>query len=134
MLADVDYDDGRIACTDDEIIMRDYYGPFPKHIRYQEIREVQDVPNRWKLRLSGSGDFVHYLNWDPHRGRKDRALVIELKSRPDAEEKTSALQTPGEHGRFVKPVITPDDPDQVIAELTAHGVKVVRGEGSADLQ
>ena len=53
------YDDGRVACTDQEIVLRNYYGPFiAKHISYQAIREVRDVPNRWKNRTGGSGDFV----------------------------------------------------------------------------
>jgi hypothetical protein len=132
----VSYDDGRIACTDDELILRNYPGLFlgAKHIGYHEILEVHDVPNRWKMRISGSGDFVHYLNWDPHRRRKDRALVIDLKPKHGAEDMSSALQTPGEKARLVKPVITPDDPDQVIAELTAHGVTVLNEEGSPDGQ
>jgi hypothetical protein len=127
----VGYDDGRIACTDDELIISHYAGPFlgAKHIGYQEILEVHDVPNLWKMRLSGSGDFEHWLNWDPHRGSKDRALVIDLKRQAGAEDEASALRTPGEPARHVKPVITPDDPDQVIAELTAHGVVVCRDEG-----
>jgi len=103
----VGYDDGRVACTDQEIILRNYYGPFiAKRISYQAILEVRDVPNRWKNRTGGSGDFVYRLNWDPHRRHKDRALVIYLR------------------GLRVKPVMTPDEPDRVIAELVAHGVSV----------
>lgn len=124
------YDDGRVACTDHEVILRNYYGPFfAKRISYQEIREVRQVPNRWKWRLSGSGDFVYWLNWDPHRPRKDRALVIYLYGKAGSENKVSALRTPGETGPLVKPVMTPDDPDRVIAELTAHGVNVTSGQG-----
>jgi hypothetical protein len=122
------YDDGRVACTDQEIILRNYYGPFiAKHISYQAIREVRDVPNRWKNRTGGSGDFVYRLNWDPHRRRKDRALVICLREKSGTESRVSALRTPGEPGPRVKPVMTPDDPDQVIAELAAHGVSVTSG-------
>jgi len=119
------YDDGRVICTDQEVILRNYYGPFvAKHISYEEIREVRDVPNRWKNRTGGSGDFVYRLNWDPHRRGKDRALVIYLREKGGSESKVSALGTPGEPGPRVKPVMTPDDPDQVIAELVAHGVSV----------
>jgi len=64
----VGYDDGRVACTDQEIILRNYYAPFvAKHISYASIREVREVPNRWKQRPGGSGDFVYRLSWDPHR-------------------------------------------------------------------
>jgi hypothetical protein len=97
------------------------------HISYQAIREVRDVPNRWKNRTGGSGDFVYRLNWDPHRRRKDRALVIYLREKSGTEGRVSALRTPGESGPRVKPVMTPDDPDRVIAELTAHGVSVTSG-------
>ena len=52
-----------------------------KRISYQAILEVRDVPNTWKNRPGGSGDFVYRLNWDPHRRRKDRALVIYLRGK-----------------------------------------------------
>lgn len=108
--------------------MRNYYGPFiTKRISYQDIREVRDVPNRWKNRTGGSGDLVYRLNWDPRRRRKDRALVIYLRGKPGAGNTVSAFGTPGEAGPRVKPVITPDDPSQVIAELAAHGVNVTSG-------
>ena len=106
-------DDARVACTDQEIVLRNYYGPFiAKHISYQAIREVRDVPNRRKNRTGGSGDFVYRLNWDPHRRRKDRALVIYLREKSGTEGRVSALRTPGESGSRVKPVMTPDDPDR----------------------
>ena len=54
-----------------------------------EIREVRDVPNRWKNRTGASGDFVYRLNWDPHRRRKDRALVIYLREKRKAESRLS---------------------------------------------
>jgi hypothetical protein len=125
----VGYDDGRVACTDQEIILRNYYGPFlAKRISYPSIREVRDVPNRWKQRSGGSGDFVYRLNWDPQRKHKDRALVIYLNEKESATAKVSAVRTAGEVGPMVKPVMTPDDPDQVIAELSAHDVHVSHGE------
>ena len=125
----VGYDDGRVACTDQGIVLRNYYGPFlTKRISYDSILEVRDVPNRWKQRSGGSGDFVHRLNWDPHRKHKDRALVIYLNQKEAAAAKVSALRTAGEVGALVKPVMTPDDPDQVVAELSAHGVRVTRGQ------
>jgi hypothetical protein len=125
----VGYDDGRVACTDQGIILRNYYGPFvAKRISYESIREVREVANRWKQRPGGSGDFIYRLNWDPHRKHKDRALVIYLREKDSAAARVAALRTAGEVGPLVKPVMTPDDPEQVIAELSAHGVRVTRGE------
>ncbi|HUC26701.1 MAG TPA: hypothetical protein VMA73_28715 [Streptosporangiaceae bacterium] len=123
------YDDGRVACTDQGIILRNYYGPFlAKRISYDSIREVREVPNSWKQRPGGSGDFVYWLNWDPHRKHKDRALVIYLNAKESAATRVSAFRTAGEVGPQVKPVMTPDDIDQVVAELTAHGVHVSTGQ------
>jgi hypothetical protein len=109
------YDDGRIALTDDELVIRMYYFPFgDKRLRYSDIAEVRSEPLRIGLlngrwRIWGSGDFVHWYNFDPGRPRKDTALVID--------------QT----GRSSKPVITPDNPQEVIAELASHGVTVTTG-------
>lgn len=121
------YDDGRVACTDDEIILR-HYSMFgrDKHINYQAIREVRQfrLSNRGKHREHGSSDGVHWFNADPGRKHKDRALVIYITA-----TKVSVLQTPGDTDEWAKPVMTPDDPDRVIAELAAHGVNVTNGEG-----
>jgi hypothetical protein len=101
------YDDGRVACTDHEIIIRHYHLRRAKSINYQAVREVRRVPIAAgaKLRIHGSGDGVHWFNYDPGRRRKGLALVIYL------DEK-------------FRPVITPDDPDRVTTELAAHGVKI----------
>lgn len=104
------YDDGRVICTDRELIIRHYHLAGPKRIRYLAIRQVRQVPlgplGRW--RIHGTGDLVHWFNFDPHRPRKPVALVLDLDAR-------------------VRPVITPDDPAQVAAELTTHGVTVTTG-------
>jgi hypothetical protein len=107
------YDDGRVACTDDEIVIRHYYLVGAKRIKYQAIREVRSVPlgTMGKLRIHGSGDLVHWFNFDPRRPRKDTALVIYLDGR-------------------IRPVITPDDPERVAAELAEHGVRVTAGRES----
>ena len=104
------YDDGRVTCTDQEIIIRHYYPLGAKRIKYQAIREVRVVTlgSMGKIRIHGSGDLVHWFNFDPRRTRKDVALVIHLDGK-------------------IRPVITPDDPERVIAELAAHGVNVTRG-------
>ena len=106
------YNDGRIICEDQEIVIRHYYLIGSKHIQYPAIREVQQVPlgimGKW--RIHGSGDLVHWFNFDPRRPRKKIALLIYL-----------------DHQRTV-PVITPDDPDRVLAELAAHGVPITSGK------
>lgn len=106
------YDDGRIACTDDGVVIRKYYFPAgDKRVPYSKIEGVRVLPMTGAsggYRLWGSGDFVHWYNWDPARPRKTVKLVLDIQ------------------GRRSKPVITPDTPDDVTAELTAHGVSVNR--------
>jgi hypothetical protein len=105
------YDDGRIALTDDEIVIRHYYAPVgDKHIKYAAIREVRETPlgTMGKWRIHGSSDFIHWFNFDPGRPRKDTGLVTYLDG-------------------TIRPVITPDDPGRVAAELAARGVTVISG-------
>lgn len=105
------YDDGKISCTDTELVIRYYYfPPATKRIPYTAIREVRVVPLRamGKWRIHGSGDFVHWFNFDIRRPRKNTALVIFLDTR-------------------IRPTITPDDPEQVATELAAYGVNVTHG-------
>jgi hypothetical protein len=102
------YDDGLVACTEDEVVIGGYYiFHGANRIRYGDIREVRSVPLRTmsKWRIHGSGDLVHWFNYDPGRPRKDTALVIYLDGK-------------------IKPVITPDDPARVTAELEARGIMV----------
>ena len=104
------YSDGRVTCTDQEIVIRHYYLIGPKHIRYTDIRRVKVAPlgvmSRW--RIHGSGDLVHWFNFDPHRPGKSTALVLYLNG-------------------TIRPVITSDDPQAVAAELAAYGVNVTSG-------
>jgi hypothetical protein len=108
------YDDGRVALTDDELLIRSYYFPFgAKHIRYADISQVRRVPLTFmggRYRLWGSGDLHHWYNFDPGRPGKSDALLIELA------------------GKGIIPVITPDQPDEVAAGLSAHGVAVTSGK------
>jgi hypothetical protein len=100
------YDDGRIACDDDGVIIRWYYLWGEKRIPYRAIRAVAKRPLttwRGKWRIWGSGDFVHWFNLDGNRPRKDVAIELDTGGR-------------------VRPVITPDDADavtRIIAEHTA---------------
>jgi hypothetical protein len=107
------YDDGGIACTEDALVIRRYYVPLgDKRIPYTKIEQVRRLPmtgltGQW--RIWGSSDFLHWYNLDSSRPQKTVKFVI---------------QTSG--GR-VRPVITPNDPDAVQTELTAHGVNVITG-------
>jgi hypothetical protein len=38
------YSDGRVTCTDQEIVIRHYYPLGSKHIRYTDIRQVRVAP------------------------------------------------------------------------------------------
>jgi hypothetical protein len=109
------YDDGKVACTDRELVIRNYYFFFAgaKRIPYSAIREARRVRlgamGRW--RIHGSGDLVHWFNFDVHRPRKNSAIVVHLDG-------------------VIRPVITPDDPDRVAAVLAEHGVNVTVGSES----
>jgi hypothetical protein len=56
-------------------------------------------------RLWGTTDLRHWFNLDRRRPRRHVGLVLDL-------------------GERTKPVITPDDPQRVIAVLRSHGVSV----------
>lgn len=103
------YDDGTIRCDEQAVTIRRYYPWGAKRIPYTSIEGVQRLPltgvnsgRRW--RIWGSGDLRHWWNFDPHRPRKDTALVLDV-------------------GRRMRPTITPDDPDaveRVLAERTTR--------------
>ncbi|HEY1739880.1 MAG TPA: hypothetical protein VGI86_14285 [Acidimicrobiia bacterium] len=98
------YDDGRIACDEQGLVIRWYYLWGAKRIPYASIRSWKRYALtgwRGKWRIWGSGDFVHWFNLDPKRPGKSVALE---------------LQTGGR----VRPTITPDDPDTVERILTEH--------------
>jgi len=95
----VEYDDGSIACDDEELVIRRYYPWGAKRIPYTAIQGVTELPlvglNKVRgWRLWGSGDFIHWWNLDFKRPHKRVALVIDV-------------------GRRVRPTITPDDPEAV---------------------
>ena len=101
------YDDGRVACDEDWLIIRWYY-PWgaAKRIPYPAIRSVTKRPlsrgtGGW--RIWGSGDFVHWWNLDPGRPGKSTALEIDI-------------------GHRIRPTISPDDPERVYALLEERAV------------
>ena len=100
------YADDGIVCDDRELTIRRYYPWGAKRIPYSSIRGVEQLPltgankiRRW--RIWGSGDFIHWWNFDAKRPKKELALVIDI-------------------GRHVLPTITPDDPDAVESILAGR--------------
>ena len=100
------YDDGRIVCGEDGLVIRWYYPWGAKRISYGSIKKVTQLSltganrlRRW--RIWGSGDFVHWWNLDPSRPRKTVALVLELGGR-------------------VRPTITPNEPFTVERIIEQH--------------
>jgi hypothetical protein len=109
-MAEMQYDDGLIACSDDGLIVRRYDLLLrPKTVPYTEIRKAGQVELRGfrfgNWRLWGSTDLRHWFNFDRRRPRKQLGLVLDI-------------------GQSVKPVITPDEPQRVIAVLRSHGVGI----------
>jgi hypothetical protein len=104
----VDYDDGLIACSDDALVIRRYDALLhAKRIPYGEIRAVTrlDLDRLRRLRLWGTTNPRLWFNLDWSRRHKSVALVLDI-------------------GKRVKPVITPDDPQRVIALFRQNGVSV----------
>jgi hypothetical protein len=93
------YRDRFIECTATHLIIRAYYFPFglPKSIHYTRIRRVERFPmSAWtgKWRIWGTTSPRYWANLDPGRPHKTVGLILHLKG-------------------FVRPWITPDDPDAV---------------------
>jgi len=100
------YDDGLVQLDSYGLTIRRYYFPFgtSKRIPYPRIRGVQE--RRFgqltgKLRLWGSGDLRHWLPLDTNRFQKEKAIILKL-------------------GGWWRPMITPDEPDRVLAILQKH--------------
>lgn len=101
-----DYEDSGITCDANGILIKRYYPWGAKRISYSAIRAVDVLPlkglnrvRRW--RLWGTGDFIHWWNWDGSRPKKTEALVLNT-------------------GHHVRPTITPDDPQAVQNLIKSH--------------
>ncbi|MGO8948612.1 MAG: hypothetical protein ACLQUY_13315 [Ktedonobacterales bacterium] len=98
------YDDGLVQLDSSGLTIRRYYFPFgtSKHIPYAQIKGVHQWrmggPGTFKGRLWGSGDFQTWAPLDLRRPWKEKALILDI-------------------GTSVRPVITPNDPDRVLALL-----------------
>jgi len=107
------YRDRWIECTSDALRIRGYYFPWgTKKIPYAAIRSVQPVEMSaftGRGRVWGTANPRYWASLDPRRPGKRTGLVLDL-------------------GRFVRPFITPDDPqavERVIRERT--GLSADRG-------
>jgi hypothetical protein len=87
---------------EDGIAINRYYWPFGrKRIRYAEIRDFTARPlAAWhgQFRVHGVDHLGRWYSRDRHRGEKERAIDLTV-------------------GRVIRPVLTPDDPDKVLAIL-----------------
>lgn len=110
------YKDRWIECTEQGVQIRGYYFPWgTKRIPYTHIRQVRRVAltrSGGKGRIWGTASPRYWASLDPRRPHKSVALILDV-------------------GSTVKPFITPDDPDAVIAALLAHSdiKQVVDDEG-----
>jgi hypothetical protein len=107
----MEYDDGRILCDERGLVIRWYALFGAKTVPYSRIRaatagDMSGVGGR--NRIWGSSDLRHWYNLDATRPRKKTAIVLDL-------------------GKWVRPVITPDEPEKVIEILRRHGVDVAAG-------
>jgi hypothetical protein len=103
MTKQVLYDDGLVTLDLDGLTIERYYFPLgaSKRIPYAQIKGVQERHMgalTGKGRLWGSGDLRHWFPLDPSRPQKEKALVLDV-------------------GTWVRPVITPEYPDRVLALL-----------------
>ncbi|HLH67390.1 MAG TPA: hypothetical protein VKV27_17010 [Solirubrobacteraceae bacterium] len=104
----MDYDDGLIATTGDALLIRRYDVLLrSRRIPYSQIREVRRIAlgRLRRFRIWGTAVPGEWFNLDPRRPRKRIGFVIDA-------------------GRPIRPVITPADPDGLVAALSAHNVTV----------
>jgi hypothetical protein len=89
------YKDRWVTCGDEEIRVRWYYLWGTKRIPYRAVHGIKRVSltaTRGKARIWGTANPRYWASLDPKRPAKQVALVLDL-------------------GRFVRPFLTPDDPD-----------------------
>jgi len=102
---DTQYHDRWIKCSSEWIQIRGYYFPWgTKRIPYGSIRSVRRVEIgalTGRGRIWGTANPRYWASLDPQRPRKHVGLILDL-------------------GRFVRPFITPDDPDAVEALIRDH--------------
>ena len=99
------YRDRWIECSPDRIQIRGYDFPWgTKRIPYSSIRSVRRVEMgtfSGKGRIWGTANPRYWASLDPQRPKKSVGLILDV-------------------GRFVRPFITPDDPDAVETLIREH--------------
>lgn len=100
------YEDAGLTLDEDGITIRRYYFPFAtsKHVAYRDIRGIKAKPIGWasgKGRFWGATDPRYWFPLDLQRGKKSTLLILDV-------------------GSWVRPCITPEDPDTVIGLLKAR--------------
>lgn len=93
------YEDRWITCTTKQLTIRGYYFPSggPKTIPLDRIRRVEEVeigPLSGQWRIWGTASPRYWAHLDFQRPRKTTAFVLDV-------------------GGFVRPWITPEDPDSL---------------------
>ncbi|MGA2528091.1 MAG: PH domain-containing protein [Acidimicrobiales bacterium] len=111
------YRDRWIECSDDGIQIRGYYFPWgTKRIPYSKIRSVRRVEMstfKGQMRVWGTSNPHYWASLDPQRRHKSVALILDV-------------------GRYVKPFITPDNPDVVEAIIRAKAMLGTDLEGTTE--
>jgi hypothetical protein len=102
-MSDALYDDGKLVLHEHGMTIRHYYFPWagPKRIPYAKVRNVVVRPMSWRTgrgRLWGTADLRYWLPLDLRRPGKHTLLCVDV-------------------GRYVKPCVSPDDPNRVIGLL-----------------
>lgn len=100
------YQDRWITCTAQDLRIGGYYFPFVsrKRVPYNKIVGVEAVAMgafSGKLRIWGTARPDRWAHLDPKRPSKETGLVVDT-------------------GRYVKPFITPDDPERVKQIIEDH--------------
>ncbi len=107
-----DYRDAGIITDDNGIAIRGYYFPWgTKRIEYGALRSVTRVgigALTGRGRIWGTTNPRFWANLDLGRPRKSIGYILDV-------------------GRFVRPFITPDDPQQFEAALADHRVTIAEG-------
>jgi hypothetical protein len=104
------YSDGLLKIDDSSLTIRHYYFPLAtaKRLPLNDIYSASEfalhaLTGRW--RIWGGGSLPYWSNLDPRRPRKRRGFVIRTNG-------------------FVRPVVTPDDPEAFKRALIGQGVPV----------
>jgi hypothetical protein len=105
------YADKKLELEDGTLTIRQYYFPTrsAKRVRLSDIDHVGTYdmgPWTGRYRFWGSGDLQHWFNNDFGRVTKTKAFILYLRN------------------GFVRPVVTPDRPEEFRQELNKAGIRL----------